>query len=196
MRTSRNKIAAAAAAISGVLIAGGATIAAAAPDDESSTKTSSTATDKEGKEGDEATFTGTITAPEEVPDGQEAADGSAEEKAQDEAENAVLADLATVTEAQARTAATGAVPGTVDKIQLEDEDGFVVWEAAMTQTDGATMEVLIDAGDGSVLAQEIEEAHDGNDGQGEDDEGDEADTGDLEAPGTDHQNDLQEATAN
>lgn len=42
-------------------------------------------------------------------------------------------------------------------ITLDDEDGFVVWEAEVTQKDGRVVEVLIDAGDGSVLAQETEE---------------------------------------
>ncbi|MGB3829098.1 MAG: PepSY domain-containing protein [Ornithinimicrobium sp.] len=179
MKTDGKKIAIAAAALGGVLLAGGATIAAAAPDDSKSTGTS-----------DEASFTGTITAPAEMPEGDETKEGSAEEKAQEEAETTALADLATVNEDQARTSATDAVPGTVGKIELDDEDGFVVWEAEITQADGTMVEVLIDAGDGRVLTQEVEDV---------DDEGDEFDdggngTGDTQAPGTDQQNDLEEAT--
>ena len=199
MKPNGKKAAIAATAIGGVLLAGGATIAAAAPDDSKSTGSSSSATDEPGAEDenekDEAAVTGTITAPAEVPEGEEAADGSADEKAQEEAETAALADLATVTEDQARTAVTDAVPGTVDKMELDEEDGFVVWEAEITQADGTMMEVLIDAGDGSVLTQEVEDADDGDEADDDGDDGDDGDeSGTTEAPGTDQQNDLQEAT--
>ena len=177
MKTNRKKVTVAVTAISGVLLAGGATIAAANPgsDGASSTGTSVTtgssgttnddATESEGDESDEVQITGTITAPEELPDDQEAPDGSAEEKTQEEAETAALAALATVTEDQARAAATDAVPGTITEIELDEKNGFVVWEAVVTQEDGTTVEVLIDAGDGSVLAKE---AADDDDASGHD----------------------------
>lgn len=97
-------------------------------------------------EREEADVVGTINAP---------AEGS------DSKEDAALATLATVTEAEAGTAATDAVPGTAGAIGLEDEDGFVVWEVEVTQDNGTVVEVLIDAGDSSVLAQETEDGDEG-----------------------------------
>lgn len=194
MKTNRNKTAIAAAAIGGVLLAGGATMAAAAPEDANRTGTSSS-TDKPGEGGenekDEASFTGTITAPPGTSESEEAKDGTAEEKAEGEAETAALAGLATVSEERARTSATDAAPGSVDKITLADEEGFVVWEAEITQADRTTVEVLIDAGDGSVLTQEVEHA----DEEGDDAEDDGDQSGDTQAPGPGRQNDLQEATS-
>ena len=110
----------------------------------------------EVEDADEATIAGTVKAPAEVADETEAADGSPEEKAQDEAESAALAKLATVTEQEATKATTDAVPGTVNTIKLGDEDGFVVWEVDITQADGTVVEVLVDAGNAGILAQETD----------------------------------------
>ncbi|MGV8846430.1 PepSY domain-containing protein [Tessaracoccus sp.] len=46
------------------------------------------------------------------------------------------------------------VSGTISSIQLDDEDGYDVWEVDITQSDGSMVEVLVDAGDASILAQE------------------------------------------
>ncbi|MDO5736728.1 MAG: PepSY domain-containing protein [Propionibacteriaceae bacterium] len=114
-----------------------------------------TNTTQEVEDADEADIVGTIKAPAETNE-PEAADGSPEKKAQDQAETDALTKLATVTEQEATKAATDAVPGTVNTIKLDDEDGFVVWEADITQADGTVIEVLVDAGDASILAQEID----------------------------------------
>ncbi|MEO7587447.1 MAG: PepSY domain-containing protein, partial [Arachnia sp.] len=111
-------------------------------------------TAQEIEDADEASIVGTIKAPAE--NESEAADGSPEEKAQDQAEAAVLAALATVTEQEATRAATDAVPGTVSNIGLDDEDGFVVWEVDITKADGTRVEVLVDAGNAGILAQQVD----------------------------------------
>ena len=41
-------------------------------------------------------------------------------------------------------------------MELDDEGGFVVWEVDITRDDGTKVEVLIDAGDASILAQETD----------------------------------------
>lgn len=99
-------------------------------------------------------FTGTIKAPAE--NDSEAADGSPEDLAQDKAESDALAKLASVSEQEAARAATDLVPGTIRSIHLDDEDGYVVWEVEITQTDGTEVEVRVDAGDARILAQETD----------------------------------------
>ena len=108
-------------------------------------------------------YISSITAPE-GPDGQSEAD-----------ETAALASLATVTEAQARDIALGAVPGEVSEIELENENGSVVWSVDVTAANGSAQEVVVDAGNGEILAQE---AYD-EDSEGED-EGSERDGADDE----------------
>lgn len=111
-------------------------------------------TDADGSDDDR--IVGTISAPAGAANDKEAEDGSPEEVAQDEAESAALAKVATVTEQEASKVATDASPGRLDTIQLEEEDGFVVWEADITRDDGTVVEVLIDAGDARILAQKTD----------------------------------------
>lgn len=77
-------------------------------------------------------------------------------------EAATLEGLATVTSDEARTAALAAVPGTAADPELDNEDGNVVWSVEITAADGTLHEVVIDAGNANVLAQDIEEADDEN----------------------------------
>lgn len=105
-------------------------------------------------------YTSSVTAPEGT-EGQSEAD-----------EATALGSLATVTEAEARDIALGAVPGEVAEIELDNENGSVVWSVDITAADGSAHEVAVDAGNGGVLAQ------------GADDEGAE-DKNDEEGPGAD-----------
>lgn len=93
-------------------------------------------------------------------------------------EQAQLAGLATITGDDASHAALAAQPGTVTDVQLENENGNVVY-SVIVDTGNGSVDVKVDAGDGSVLTTEADdgdgEAHDGTD-----DEQDEAN----EAPGT------------
>ena len=169
MKSTRKKAGIVAAALSGAVLIGGGALAFAdtTPTPTPGSTISSSATPEkddtgtekkgEGKEGGETAFAGTIKAPAETNE-TEAADGSPEEKAQDQAETDALAKLATVTEQEASKAATDLVPGTISSIELDDEDGFVVWEVDITQADGTMVEVLVDAGDVSITALEVEDA--------------------------------------
>ncbi|GEM_PF-3549742 len=59
--------------------------------------------------------------------------------------------LAKITREQARNAAQEELPGaTYEEADLEEEDGYLVYEVEMREN-GRDVEVLVDAGDGSVL---------------------------------------------
>ena len=109
------------------------------------------------QEQQDASYTGSVPAPAEQADGQEGS-GS------DSQEQAALQGLATVNQAQAEKAATDAVPGTVSKTDLGNENGFVVYNVEITGADGTVTEVAIDAGNASVLAQQAADANEAADG--------------------------------
>ncbi|MCB0964523.1 MAG: PepSY domain-containing protein [Acidimicrobiales bacterium] len=118
-----------------------------------------------------AALAGAATSPDAP---QEPPAASADEATNEAAEAATLQSQAAITAEEAQAAAEAANPdGTVDGVQLGDEDGTVVYEVAMTQPDGSAVEVKVDAGDATVLAQEADD-HEGDE-QG--DEADEADEG-------------------
>ena len=54
---------------------------------------------------------------------------------------------------KALTVALEGVDGKIASIEFESEDGKAVYEAVAVSPDGATTEILIDANDGSVIAQ-------------------------------------------
>jgi hypothetical protein len=74
-----------------------------------------------------------------------------------EADDAALAGLAKITPDQAKAAALAAVPGTAGKVELEDEDGNVVFGVEVTTASGSKMDVKVDAGNGKVLAQQADD---------------------------------------
>jgi uncharacterized membrane protein YkoI len=59
--------------------------------------------------------------------------------------------------AAAEEAALGAVPGEVTETELENEGGSAVYEVEVAGKDGKLREVTVDAGNGRVLGQEMEE---------------------------------------
>ena len=59
--------------------------------------------------------------------------------------------------AAAEEAALGAFPGEVKETELEREGGSSVYEVEIAGNDGKLREVTVDAGNGQVLGQEIEE---------------------------------------
>ncbi|WP_405219111.1 PepSY domain-containing protein [Agrococcus sp. Ld7] len=152
---NKKKYAVATGIVAATLALGGAGIAMATSDSE------------------DTAVTGTVEAPPE----ETAADGT-EVETTDAEEDATLRDLATVTPDEAEAAALAAVPGTIREVDLDDEDGFVVYEVEVTAADGTVTGVLIDAGDASVLAQEAEDADD--DGDDADDDADDDDTEDTD----------------
>ena len=72
----------------------------------------------------------------------------------------IPAKLAKVDWAAAEAAALDTVPGEVRETELENENGFVVYEVEVAGDDGKLHEVVVDAGNGEVLAQETEENED------------------------------------
>ncbi len=61
--------------------------------------------------------------------------------------------LARISPEEAMEKARAQVPGAVTKLELEEEGGYLVYEVDIVQENETKMEVLIDAGDGSVLRQ-------------------------------------------
>jgi uncharacterized membrane protein YkoI len=79
--------------------------------------------------------------------------GEENEEAEDRAEGGEserLKSLARITPEQAQAAALAQVPGTVKKVELENEDGNVVYGVEV-KTAHSESDVKVDAGDGRVL---------------------------------------------
>lgn len=89
-------------------------------------------------------------------------------------ESATLESLASITADEAGQAALTANPGaTVNSVELENENGSVVFEVDMTDSSGAALEVKVDAGNGAVLAQESGQDDDNEGSEGPEDEANE-----------------------
>jgi uncharacterized membrane protein YkoI len=89
----------------------------------------------------------------EANEANESEDGEKGEEAEDRAEGAEserLKSLARITPEQAQSAALAQVPGTVKKVELENEDGNVVYGVEIKTAKGES-DVKVDAGDGRVL---------------------------------------------
>jgi uncharacterized membrane protein YkoI len=89
----------------------------------------------------------------EANEANESEDGEKGEEAEGRAEGAEserLKSLARITSEQAQSAALAQVPGTVKKVELENEDGNVVYGVEIKTTKGKS-DVKVDAGDGRVL---------------------------------------------
>jgi uncharacterized membrane protein YkoI len=82
--------------------------------------------------------------------------GEENEAAENEAESKNVEGLAEIDRSAAEKAALDAVPGEVREVELESESGFVVYEVEVAGNDGILHEVVVDAGNGKVLAQETE----------------------------------------
>lgn len=139
-------------ALAGVLAIGGAGVAVAAANATAAPGGSSDTSTQE----QEPSYTGSVPAPQEgveAEDGTETVDNGAAEAD----ESAALESLATITPEEATTAALAAVPGTAGAAELDSENGYVVYSVPITRADGMTVEVKIDAGNASVLAQETDE---------------------------------------
>ncbi|RPF28027.1 PepSY domain-containing protein [Georgenia muralis] len=106
----------------------------------------------------EPSYTGSVTAPQDT----ESADGT-ETKDDEAAEAKALESLATVSPQDATSAALAAVPGTAGAVELDNENGYVVYSVEVTGDDGTTIEVKVDAGNATVLAQEADNDQETND---------------------------------
>ncbi|MFE4893739.1 PepSY domain-containing protein [Peribacillus butanolivorans] len=87
-------------------------------------------------------------------------------------ESAALEKKAKLTEAESKKIALEKVPGTVKEVELEDEDGTVVYSVNVQAKDGSKQEVKIDAQTGKVLKVESDD-EEGN-GKEENDDQDQA----------------------
>ena len=80
-------------------------------------------------------------------------------EANDQAESAALASQAKITEAQANATALGQFPGaTVNKTQLDGENGVAVYSVRLTDSAGKKQEAKVDATTGKLLPAEAAEA--------------------------------------
>lgn len=134
---------------------------------------------------EEPAYTGSVPAPPDGPDGQ------SESKDNEAAEAQALEGPATVSPDEARDAALAAVPGTAGKVELDNENGFVVYSVEVTGADGTVADVKVDAGNGQVLAQDPGE---------QSESGDESESGEPgeanEAPGAEEPEGSEPAPAN
>ena len=166
---------AAAGLLTAVLIGGGASIAAASDNDSAPAATSSAVGQQEPdgeindgpdggpgseQEDQDPAYTGSVAAPAET----EQADGQESSGSEDQ-EQASLQALATLTPQQAEQAALVAVPGTVAETDLDNENGWVVYSVEVDGADGTVTEVVIDAGNGDVLAHQAQDAGDSADAE-------------------------------
>lgn len=107
---------------------------------------------------------------------------------QDEGADAALAPLAKVSPDQAKEAALGAVPGTAGKVELENENGNVVYGVEVTTAGRERFDVKVDAGTGKVLAQE---ADNGKESQAENESGGNGAEHESKARGGEHESNAE-----
>jgi hypothetical protein len=93
----------------------------------------------------------------------------------DIAEVRELEGLARVERVEAEEAALEEIPGEATWTEIEDENGYVVWVVDVTDIEGDRHEVTVDAGNGEVLANELEERAGEDFGETDDDFDDDLD---------------------
>jgi uncharacterized membrane protein YkoI len=123
------------------------------PDDPKEREEAGDSEKGENKEENEADETNEAKESHDREDGDEA-----EDKAEG-AESERLKSLARITPEQASAAALAQVPGTIKKVELENEDGNVVYGVEIKTANGES-DVKVDAGDGRVLHVEKDSEED------------------------------------
>jgi uncharacterized membrane protein YkoI len=108
---------------------------------------------------------GTITAPQgsgEENEGaeNEVAENEKAENEENESGGQNLQGFAKIDQAAAEEAALAAVPGEVREVELESEGGFVAYDVEVSDNGGNLREVIVDAGNGKVVAQGTEGGED------------------------------------
>jgi uncharacterized membrane protein YkoI len=114
------------------------------PDDPNERAEAGDSEEGENKEENEAAEANEANESQDREDGDEAEDRA------EGAESERLKSLARITPEQASAAALAQVPGTVKKVELENEDGNVVYGVEIKTADGES-DVKVDAGDSRVL---------------------------------------------
>ncbi len=80
-----------------------------------------------------------------------------------DANEQAMANMAKLDAFDALQIAAKASPGKVVELQLDDENGFLIWEVAEMTPDGKELQLKLDAGDGRLLAAETGEHNDAED---------------------------------
>jgi len=120
--------------------------------------------------------------------------GPAEDESLSETDEATQLELlATITADDAAAAASAAVAGDVGKVELDNENGAVVYSVEITDSTGAETDVKVDAGDGTILDQQADDGDDTDDESGEiDDDGVEDENESGSNNGVDIEDDLDD----
>lgn len=92
-------------------------------------------------------YTGSVTVPNGGADGESAADEAAEAE--------TLSGLARISAEEAKAAALAAVPGNAVQVELDNENGSVVYSVEI-DTGSGVVDVKVDAGNASILHEEAE----------------------------------------
>ncbi len=76
--------------------------------------------------------------------------------------DAELAGQARITAADAVKAASNAYPGyTTDRVEIENENGYLIYSVKMLDKSGKVLHVKVDAGDAKILAEDKSADNDG-----------------------------------
>lgn len=93
----------------------------------------------------EPSYTGSIEAPAD------------DETLSDTEEDVLLESLATITVEEATAAAQAAVAGDIVEVELDDENGSVVYSVEIVDASGTEVDVKVDAGNGTILDQQTDD---------------------------------------
>ncbi|GMQ98123.1 MAG: PepSY domain-containing protein [Acidimicrobiia bacterium] len=115
----------------------------------------------EAPDANEASERGDEATEVEDPSYESSISAPADEGSNEADEGKSLESLATVTPEQAREAALTAVSGTVGEVELENENGAVIYSVEITDASGSRFEVKIDAGNATVLHQGADDDNEG-----------------------------------
>ena len=73
-------------------------------------------------------------------------------------QQATYSSLAKITLQQATTIASNAQSGNISKAELQNEDGFLVYNVVVVSQDKKIHEIKVDAGNGSILRIDVDSA--------------------------------------
>ena len=106
-----------------------------------------------------------------VDNGDEEENGQEEndQEENDKQEQAKLAELAKITEAESKAIALQKVPGTVTEVELEDEDGTIIYGVEVQVKDGSKQDVKVDAQTGKIVKVENDDQDENDQEQNDDD---------------------------
>lgn len=108
-----------------------------------------TSNDQQNVEEQQPVYQGTI----KVANPQDNGEDSEAVKDNEAQESAQLSFLAKITPDEAKAAALKVVPGTVEKVSLDNENGYLVYSVEI-KTNSGVVDVKVDTGNGAVLAQD------------------------------------------